>query len=247
MIKNPRWLPAYWRVRKRARDRSAALKSGRAAFELASYPSLVSSEREAVLGATMARPEQYDVALADAWIPEPVPGDTTAWESRIVLLRMLATLMRLSPPTVAIEIGVERGFSSSVLLEAMNRAGSGRLFSIDMPALRGTSQGFTGSVIPSTLRDRWELVLGPSQQRLPSLLERIDQVDLFLHDGDHSYESQREDLELVWPHVRKGGIVVVDDVWSPALIDFAGAVGERPWLVRRWDDHDAVGLVRKSS
>jgi hypothetical protein len=40
-------------------------------------------------------------------------------------------------------------------------------------------------------------------------------------------------------------VLISDDVWNSALLDFAAEVGHRPTLIRRWDEHDAVGLICK--
>jgi hypothetical protein len=77
-------------------------------------------------------------------------------------------------------------------------------------------------------------------------VRELSAVDIFLHDADHTYRSQIEEYRTVWPALREGGLLISDDVWNTALVDFAAEVGERPLLIKRWDDHDAVGLLRKS-
>lgn len=71
------------------------------------------------------------------------------------------------------------------------------------------------------------------------------QIDLFLHDGTHSYSSQLEDLRCAWAHLRIGAVAVIGDVWNPAIVDFAAFAGHQPVLSRRWHDRDAVGLIRR--
>jgi predicted O-methyltransferase YrrM len=244
-LANPSWLAAYVRSRRSAHGRRAALQRGEKLFSVSDFPEYVQSQAAAIREITDASQERYEAAVASAWRPDrPEPDDETAWESRTILLEILAVVVALTRPTVAVEVGVERGYSSAVLLAGM-ASGGGRLYSIDLPRLREDTGDFVGRVVPLALRDRWDLTLGPSRQVLPEVLQRAGKADLFLHDGDHSYESQREDLEVAWPHLRRGGLVIVDDVWTPALIDFGGHVGVDPIVVRRCGDHDAVGLMRK--
>jgi len=247
LIANPGWLVPYLQVRGRARQRERDLRRATASvFSLSDFASLLRTEQEAVLEVTGAATEAYDAARRAAWLPEPRPDDQTAWRSRVVLLRILSAVVRLAEPRIAVEIGVERGYSSAVMLRWMDERSSGRLYSIDLPPIREDTVGFTGCVIPEHLKQRWDLTLGPSQRALPELLDRLGAIDLFLHDGDHSYGPQYRDLAAVWPQLRAGGIVVVDDVWNRSLIDFADEVGEKALLVRRWDDHDGIGLLPKS-
>ena len=36
--------------------------------------------------------------------------------------------------------------------------------------------------------------------------------DLFLHDSLHTYRNMRRELEVAWPHLRAGGVILADDV-----------------------------------
>jgi hypothetical protein len=53
------------------------------------------------------------------------------------------------------------------------------------------------------------------------------------------------EYRAIWPALRKGGLVLADDVWNPALMDFAREVGAEPRLIQREGGADAVGLLRK--
>lgn len=244
---NPRWTSAYLQTRKRRRERSRALRrQGAAAFSLRDRPDLLHTEEDAIRKATGLSEEGYGRLLSSLWLPQPESADRTSWDSRIVLLRVLSVVVRTLQPRVAVEIGVERGHSSAVTLEAMSTGGRGMLHSIDLPSLETDRPEFTGHVIPDALRDRWHLSLGPSQLLLPELLKEIGEIDLFLHDGDHSYDSQYQDLTVAWPYLRSGGIMIVDDVWSPAFVDFAEEREQEPLLIERTDEHDGVGLLRRA-
>jgi hypothetical protein len=63
---------------------------------------------------------------------------------------------------------------------------------------------------------------GDSKVLIPSLWEQFDLVTV---DGDHSAEGARADLLNVWPLVREGGILVMDDIHHPNY----------PWLSDVWE------------
>jgi hypothetical protein len=138
----------------------------------------------------------------------------------------LYDLVREQRPEHVVETGVCNGVSTAVLLWALDRNGSGRLWSIDLPDYAGQPSdehwaGKGGSVIPAglepgwivpdSLRHRWTLTLGRTQDRLEEVLERAAPVDMFIHDSEHSYDCMRFELELAGWYVRPGGWLLADD------------------------------------
>ncbi len=84
-------------------------------------------------------------------------------------------------------------------------------------------------MVPPELRDRWHLVLGRSQDELPPLLERIGEIDFFMHDSEHSYECMSFEFETAWPALRPGGALVADDVTvNSAWPEFVQRAGREP-------------------
>ena len=131
------------------------------------------------------------------------------------LARAAWCLTRHLRPLRAVETGVARGIISRTLLEALERNGDGLLWSIDLPPpphlgpQRGREIGF---VVPHALHDRWTLIAGSSRRRLRPLLADLGQVDLFIHDSLHSERNMRFELGAVWPTIRPGGAMLIDDV-----------------------------------
>jgi predicted O-methyltransferase YrrM len=83
-----------------------------------------------------------------------------------------------------------------------------------------------GWMVPAELRERWQLVLGRSQDELPPLLERVGEIDFFMHDSEHSYECMSFEFEAAWNSLRPGGAIVADDVTvNSAWDEFAARVG----------------------
>jgi Methyltransferase domain len=131
-------------------------------------------------------------------------------------------------PQRTVETGVGRGITSRTILEGLARNGDGQLWSVDLPPLhRSDLDAEIGFVVPAGRRDRWTLIEGSSRHKLPSLLERLGRIDLFVHDSLHSERNIRFELERAWPVVRAGGAVVVDDVHMNA--------GYHAWLAQTAD------------
>jgi predicted O-methyltransferase YrrM len=158
----------------------------------------------------------------------------------------LYRLLRESRPQVAVETGVCNGVSTAFLLLALEDNGEGELHSIDLPEVAGEEyesgtfwDGKGGAVIPPgkepgwmvppELRERWQLVLGRSQDELPPLLERVGEIDFFMHDSEHSYECMSFEFRTAWDALRDGGVLVADDVnVNTAWAEFLSEVGREP-------------------
>jgi predicted O-methyltransferase YrrM len=158
----------------------------------------------------------------------------------------LYRLLRDVRPQVAVETGVCNGVSTAFLLLALEDNGEGELHSIDLPEVAGEEyeqgtfwDGKGGAVIPPgkepgwmvpvDLRHRWHLVLGPSQDELPPLLERLGAIDFFMHDSEHSYECMSFEFRAAWEALREGGVLVADDVnVNTAWDEFVREVGREP-------------------
>ena len=154
----------------------------------------------------------------------------------------LYALLRKLQPRRAVETGVCSGISTSFILRALNDNGTGKLSSIDWPEYMDAEReqdrfwdGKGGAVVPAgkesgwaipdSLRGRWELVIGKSQQELAPLLDRLGSIDFFLHDGEHSYECMTFEYEHAFEKLTEGGVLASDDVnWNSAFDDFAARV-----------------------
>ena len=144
---------------------------------------------------------------------------------------VLYALVRVLRPEVVVETGVASGVSSTFLLNAMERNGTGRLYSVDLPLLnerlRPKGQS-TGWLVPKDLRSRWQLSLGDAREVLPPLLQRLGEVDCFLHDSDHSYEHMTWEFSEAYPYIRPGGLLMSDDITSNRAWDEFTARSDGP-------------------
>ena len=158
----------------------------------------------------------------------------------------LYSIVRALRPAAAVETGVCNGVSTAFLLLALKKNGSGRLYSIDYPEFAGADYGpyefwegkggavipkgkEPGWMIPEELRESWELILGRSQERLLPLLERLGEIDLFMHDSEHSYECMSFEFGAAYDALRVDGVLIADDITqNTAMSDFATAHDRTP-------------------
>jgi predicted O-methyltransferase YrrM len=176
----------------------------------------------------------------------------------------LYVTVRCVKPAHMVETGVWRGVSTAFELEALERNGSGRLHSIDLPTYapvgRINDDGRrdlasvsgpenVGDLIDGRQRGVWDLRLGDAREILPGLLDELGGIDLFFHDSEHSYRHMLFEYELAWEHLRPGGWLMSDDVtWSPgtraAWCDFIRQVGGNPY--RYFGPDGSRGLLQRT-
>jgi len=137
-------------------------------------------------------------------------------------------LIRSLRPKVVVETGVFHGLTSAWILQALADNNEGKLISIDLPrrdwAKYFPDQEFgpgaegeeslpadelPGWIIPDHLRDRWELLLGPSSLYLEKVIATND-VQFFIHDSDHSHQVMKYECDLVLDRC-PNAMLVIDD------------------------------------
>ena len=152
-------------------------------------------------------------------------------------------IIRLYKPKIVVETGVFDGISSAFILKALRKNNFGCLFSIDKPARRKAIKGSTdlmpsdtlpsgadpGWLVPPPLRTRWKILITSKERGLKNLLNKVSEVDIFLHDSLHTKEHMAWEMKTVWPKIKKGGLLLVDDVFcNSAFKDFCRKVQRRP-------------------
>lgn len=142
--------------------------------------------------------------------------------------------VRHAHPATVVETGVAHGLTSRVILEGLERNGSGRLWSIDLPAVDPALHHEIGIAVPARLRSRWSYVPGTSRERMPQLVRKLRRVDLFVHDSLHTARNMCFELGTVWPALPPGGIAIVDDVdHSLGFHRFTDRTAPGAWLTAR--------------
>jgi hypothetical protein len=144
---------------------------------------------------------------------QPGPQSFGSWnDGDAGLVRAIWCLIRHLKPTKVVETGVAHGVTSRFILEAMERNEGGDLYSIDLPPIERILREQVGAAVGNRYADRWSYLKGSSRRRLPVLLTRLGQIDLFIHDSLHSERNVRFELDRAWAALKPGGVLVVDDV-----------------------------------
>jgi hypothetical protein len=173
-------------------------------------------------------------------------------------VRAIWCLIRHLRPATVVETGVAHGMTSRFILEALEANGAGRLWSIDLPPVNPRTREEVGVAVrqPGAPLSRWTYIAGTSRRRLPALLSRLGQVDLFIHDSMHSNHNVMFELEIAWRYLTPGGAMVVDDIdANPAFDTFAKAHAQHPSFVctaeplrpdmRRFNQKGLFGVICK--
>jgi predicted O-methyltransferase YrrM len=172
---------------------------------------------------------------------------------------LLYLICRQLKPRAVVETGVWHGISSAFILQALEDNNEGMLYSIDLPSavyasklsggriyvqhdtlrLPGTE---TGWLIPDELRQRWNLTLGRSSDKLMPLLDRLGRIQVFFHDSEHTYDTMMFEFNSAWRFMSPNGILVSDNVdWGDeAFAKFSKTVKGRVSYFQ------GVGMIIKS-
>jgi predicted O-methyltransferase YrrM len=86
---------------------------------------------------------------------------------------------------------------------------------------------------PLTRQDRLRLVFGPTQRTLP-LHQHTAAYDLVLLDGPHGWPYPELEYYFFYPHVRSGGLLVLDDCNIPTIGRLADILAEEAMWRFEW-------------
>jgi Methyltransferase domain len=172
------------------------------------------------------------------------------------LVRAVWCLVRHSKPKKVVETGVAHGVTSRFVLEALKANGEGHLWSIDLQPNDTHWRMQVGAAVGDGHADRWLYIQGSSRRRLPGLLSRLGQIDLFIHDSLHSERNVRFELDRAWAAMGTHGALVVDDIdvnwgfqsFTQAFPDQRSMIGEAEPLHpdgRRFNKKGLFGVILK--
>ena len=149
-------------------------------------------------------------------------------------------LVRKLKPTTIVQTGVCNGLSSAFMMLGLVKNGTqGSLHVIDLPpvfnskdpvwTIKGKVYGVvipegksTGWMVPDAYRDRFEVWSGDAKALLPKMVDKVDSIDLFYHDSDHTYDHMMFEFREAKRKLMPGGLIVGDDVsWNASVWDFA--------------------------
>jgi predicted O-methyltransferase YrrM len=196
--------------------------------------------------------EQYTAELHRKYQAHYVPG----WVNLDDAL-FLYWLVRSQKPRTIVQTGVCNGLSSAFMMLALAKNGpEGRLHVVDLPpvfdpndaawTVKGKVYGVvipegksSGWIVPDAYRDRFEVLNGDAKLLLPKLVDKVDEIDMFYHDSDHTYNHMMFEFREAKRKLRPGGLIVGDDVsWNASVWDFADAHG-----VPSYNFKGAVGVA----
>ncbi len=72
--------------------------------------------------------------------------------------------------------------------------------------------GQTGAAVPDSCRSRWTYLEGESEKVLPSLVEKVSSLGLFIHDSLHTAKNTLFEMEQAASAMSPGGVMLVDDI-----------------------------------
>ena len=129
---------------------------------------------------------------------------------------LLYVLVRALRPRRVVETGVRPGYSTAWILGGLEANGYGELSSLGPGPTAGRAPGVEnvagGQFVPPSLRARWTLVLGNTEDRLRTVLAETREVDLFLYDNGPNADRARFELKSAWEALAERGILLAHHV-----------------------------------
>lgn len=161
-------------------------------------------------------------------------------------LDLLYAAVVLARPRAAVETGVAYGWSSLVILAAMEHHDCGELVSVDMPYVKRDNDPWVGIVVPDSLRHRWRLIREPDRNGLKKAIAICGgEIDLCHYDSDKSYAGRLYAYPLLWRALRPGGIFISDDIQDNfGFRDFCASRGLQFHVTESAGKF--IGIARKS-
>lgn len=185
---------------------------------------------------TALREHRHD--LSESQLPDLLlaRGTTPAFTHELPQAALLYLLVRASQPRRVVETGVGPGYSTTWILAALEANGSGELLSLGPGSHVGRANGVgplsVGSFVPPSLRHRWTLVLGNTEERFAETLRPEHATDLVFVDRAHDVDRTRFELHHAWNALGPHGILLAHHVdANPAWADLCRAQGLPPQLL----------------
>lgn len=153
------------------------------------------------------------IAELEAKGVRPGPESFLAWnDGDAGLARAIWCLVRHTRPKKVVETGVGHGVTSRFILDALRLNGEGALWSIDLPPMDRDLRSRVGLAVGPGHQARWTLIPGSTRRRLPKLLSKLGEIDLFIHDSLHTERNVSFEMDRAWKTLAPNGALVVDDV-----------------------------------
>lgn len=199
--------------------------------------SLILAERE--LPREMLKHLSKSKLLFTKTIEDQSRVTNSRWNAEQQLFTLLYSLVISKNPNLVIETGVANGISTNAIMKALEKSKkSGALHSFDV--LPETSKAYRGS-------GNWKFHLlnaTKAHTQLRDELQRLAKPELWLHDSNHGYRWQKFEFLLAIKSLRRGGILISDDIdASPAWAELAGTVFRKSYII--FDSRKFIGIAFK--
>lgn len=146
------------------------------------------------------------------------PNYPESWKLKSSFSLFVYLLCRVVKPKTTVETGVANGDSSFFVINALLKNSSGTLYSTDI----GRN---VGALITDEERQVWHIKILEAnriKKSFSAFMESLGELDLFVHDSEHSYSWQLFELETAYKYAHSGSYICSDDADSSyAFIDFA--------------------------
>lgn len=131
----------------------------------------------------------------------------------------------------SLETGVAYGWSSLAALLSLKER-NGTLYSSDMPYLAQDGDKFVGCVVSENLKKNWKLFRFADKESLPKIFREQNSFDFAHYDSDKSYNGRIWAYPEIWKNLRKGGVLMSDDVSDNAgFMDYCNQNSLKPIIV----------------
>jgi predicted O-methyltransferase YrrM len=185
----------------------------------------------ALTGATDLDLKGYRRELSESEIPDALlyRGAGLPFTRELPQGALLYLLVRALRPTSVIETGVRPGYSTAWILAGLEANEHGELTSLGPGPTAGRSPGVhevaVGQFVAPSLRTRWTLVLGNTEERLAEIVDARP-IDLFFYDNGPDAGRARFELRTAWPGLSARGVILAHHVdANPAWGEFCRAQG----------------------
>ena len=148
--------------------------------------------------------------------------------------RWMHAVTKFYRPDIVVEVGTNAGGSAVGTARGLSENGKGRLICIDggLGLPRSFPEVARKNITAAGLsEDSFELICADSLIELPSIARRLaGQVDIYLVDAAHTFESALTDIENGLPMMKDGGYVLVHDI-DPKISLGSEASAKHPYPV----------------
>lgn len=129
--------------------------------------------------------------------------------------RLLYKIVRLTGARNCVEMGTSLAISASYIASALPR--DGKLITMEgAPAVADIAADTLRTLVPDR---EVEICVGPFQDTLGEVLEKMAPIDFVFIDGHHEQAATEGYCRQLLPHMQRRGVMVFDDIrWSPQML-----------------------------